>query len=199
MLRKKLLETARELRKWSKPLFSNARLQLHITNEIILRLEVAQETRQLSGDEITLRADLKLRALGLAALERSRRRQASRFTWLKAGDACTKFFHLKMSTRKRRKYIPSLKRQDGTLAWDHEDKEEVLYDYFTNILGTKVQRLKSFDWSRLAMSSVQKIPGLELDRPFTAEEIEAAIKSLLLTRRLGRMGSQTNSTNTAGK
>lgn len=74
VLRKKLAETTRALRQWSKPLFSNAQLQLHIANEVIMHLEMAQDSRQLSEDEATLRADLKLRVLGLAALERSRRR-----------------------------------------------------------------------------------------------------------------------------
>lgn len=55
-----------------------------MANEIIMRLDIAQEGRQLSDDEDTLRAKLKLRVLGLAVLERSRRRQASRFIWLKA-------------------------------------------------------------------------------------------------------------------
>lgn len=39
----------------------------------------------------------------LAVVERSRRKQASRINWLKSGDACTRFFHLKMSARRRRK------------------------------------------------------------------------------------------------
>ena len=60
----------RALKSWSKPLFSKARLQLHIANEVILRLDIAQEDRQLSDAEQTLRKDLKLRALGLAAVER---------------------------------------------------------------------------------------------------------------------------------
>jgi hypothetical protein len=60
VLRKKLAETARALRGWSKPLFSNARLQLHIANEVIFRLDIAQENRQLSNEEMTLRQDLKV-------------------------------------------------------------------------------------------------------------------------------------------
>lgn len=178
ILRKKLRETARALRIWSKSLFSNARLQLHIANEIILCLDIAHETRQLSPEENTLRANLKFRVLGLAALERSRRRQASRFIWLKAGDACTKFFHLRMSTGKRKKYILSLKRQDGTLSWDHQDKEGILHDYFYNIMGSKVLRSRTLDWTRLGMSRLEEIPGLVLDRSFSEFEIGQAVKSL---------------------
>jgi hypothetical protein len=50
-----LIETARALKSWSKPLFSNIRLQLHIVMEVILRLDIAQESRQLSDDEHTLK------------------------------------------------------------------------------------------------------------------------------------------------
>jgi hypothetical protein len=95
-----------------------------------LRLDIAQEDRHLSDEEMQLRHDLKIRVLGLAALERSRRRQASRINYIKAGDACTRFFHLRMAARKRRQYITSLKRQDGTLVWKHEDKQQVMQDYF---------------------------------------------------------------------
>lgn len=41
MLRKKLKETAVALRQWSKPLFNNVRLQLHIAKEVIMHLEIA--------------------------------------------------------------------------------------------------------------------------------------------------------------
>jgi hypothetical protein len=74
ILRKKLSETAKALHAWAKPLFSNARLQLHIAMEVIFRLDKAQEDRQLTADETNLRQDFKIRVLGLAAVERSRRR-----------------------------------------------------------------------------------------------------------------------------
>jgi hypothetical protein len=178
VLRKKLTETARALRAWARPLFSNARLQLHIANEVIFRLDTAQEDRQLSQEELDLRHDLKLRILGLAALERSRRRQASRVNYIKAGDACTRFFHLKMSARKRRKYIASLKKQDGSLVWTHVDKQQVLQDYFQNLMGKKVNRLRTFNWQNLQLQALEQLPGLELDRPFTQAEIEQAVKGL---------------------
>lgn len=78
VLNEKLSAMAKVLKAWSKPLFSKARMQLHIATEIILRLDTTQEDRLLSNDEQRLRKDLKWRALGLAAVERCRRRQASR-------------------------------------------------------------------------------------------------------------------------
>lgn len=51
VLSEKLSATAKALKAWSKPLFSKARMQLHIANEIILRLDMAEEDRLLSDDE----------------------------------------------------------------------------------------------------------------------------------------------------
>jgi hypothetical protein len=65
---------------------------------------LAQENRQLSHDEMQLRKDLKARVLGLAAIERSRRRQSSRVIWLREGDACTRFFHLQMGAEGKSLY-----------------------------------------------------------------------------------------------
>jgi hypothetical protein len=87
----KMGETAKALRKWSNSIISDAKLQLHMALEIILRLDLVQECRQLSEEELHLRKKLKTRVLGLAAVERARKKQASRITNLKLGDANTSF------------------------------------------------------------------------------------------------------------
>jgi hypothetical protein len=83
-----------------------------------------------------------------------------------------------MNARKRRKYIFSLKRPDGSLTWNNEEKEGIIYDYFSGIMGNKVPRTRTFNWDRLALTTVQVTSGLELDRPFTESEIEAVVMSL---------------------
>jgi hypothetical protein len=57
---------------------------------------MAHETRPLSSDECELRRDLKLRLLGLAAIEHARCQQASRMICLK-GDVCTHFSTSKLT------------------------------------------------------------------------------------------------------
>jgi hypothetical protein len=125
-----------------------------MANEVIFRLDTAQEDRQLSEDELQLRRDLKIRILGLAALERSRRRQASRISYIKAGDACTRFFHLRMAARKRRQYIPTLKRLDGSLVWKHEDKQQVVQEYFQKLIGTKECRGHTIRWDNINITQL---------------------------------------------
>jgi hypothetical protein len=63
--------------------------------EVILRLDLAQENRQLSPAESSLGNKPKQRIIGLAVVKRERRRQNSRLTTLKLGDANTRFFSSK--------------------------------------------------------------------------------------------------------
>jgi hypothetical protein len=146
-------------------------LQLHIANEVILLLDIAQETRQLSSEELVLRQDLKIRILGLAALERCKRRQASRINYIRAGDACTRFFHLKMSARRRKQFIPALRGEDGRLLWKHDEMEHIIQQFFHGLIGQKLRRSSTFRWDDLQLGALQQIPGLELERPFTEAEV----------------------------
>lgn len=64
----KLWHLSKALRVWSKKLVGDIQQQLHVTNELILQLDTAQDFRSLSADERELRAKLKSRSLGLAVL-----------------------------------------------------------------------------------------------------------------------------------
>lgn len=75
----------------------------------ILRLDIAEETRTLTEPEHDLRSKLKKRLLGWAAIEKARKKQCSRITYLREGDANTRFFHLKANARKRKKLHPTTK------------------------------------------------------------------------------------------
>ena len=81
-------------------MFSDAKLQLQLATMIVLRLDIVQEHRTLSEREFHLRKLLKLRILGLAAVEKARKRYVSRITWLRAGDAHTAFFQAKINSRR---------------------------------------------------------------------------------------------------
>lgn len=142
VLHNRLSGTTRLLRSW-------------MANDIILRLDIAQESRALTLQELDLRKELKTRVLGWAAVERSRRRQSSRLIQIKEGDACTNFFHQKASSTRQRNLIAYLKTDVGSIIWNHSEKEETLAKYFTEILGCKIQREASLDWDSLELSMVQ--------------------------------------------
>ena len=170
----KLKTTALSLRSWSRGLFSNCKLQLSMALEVILQLDVAQDSRPLSTEERALRAGLKRRILGLVALERSRKRQASRINYLRDGDANTKFFHLRINSRKRKNHIQRLKHNDGWLT-THEDKENVILEHFSKTLGRPPLRQLDFNWMVVDPST----HALEdLDLPFSELEIKEAIDDM---------------------
>jgi hypothetical protein len=144
VLNHKLCCTAKSLHAWSKGLFSDAKLQLIMALDVILQLDIAQDFRTLTTAERNLRADLEKRVMGLAVLERSRKRQASRITYLREGDTNTKLFHLRVNPRRRKNHIQRLKCGNGW-ASSHEAKELLVSDHFANILG----RPLDFNWAAI--------------------------------------------------
>jgi hypothetical protein len=101
-LHTKLARTTTTLKKWYKNLQKEARLQEDIANEVIFQLVLAQEDRELSGDERLLRQFLKVGLLGIASIDRMKWRQRARIIWIKSGDANTRFFHLRANGRRRK-------------------------------------------------------------------------------------------------
>ena len=90
----KLRAVANALKSWAATKVGSVRLQLAMARVVISELDVAQESRDLSPVELSLRADLKAMTLGLASLQRTIARQKSRCRFLSEGDANTRFFHL---------------------------------------------------------------------------------------------------------
>lgn len=104
------------------------KLAAAICREVISQLDRAQEDRQLSDDELQLKKLLKARVLGLAAIEKSRAKQKSRLTWIRKGDANTKFFHI-MANVRQKNYIHMLESDEGMIT-DQNAKHQVIFDFF---------------------------------------------------------------------
>ena len=58
ILHNRLMNTANSLQNWSKSLFSGARIQLFMANEIILRLGGAEESRPLTSQVVNQNREL---------------------------------------------------------------------------------------------------------------------------------------------
>ena len=170
----KMKLTARKLRAWSKGLFSDHKLQFIMALDVILQLDIAQDHRPLSDEEMSLRAGLKRRVLGLAVLERTRKRQASRITYLKEGDANTKFFHIRVNSRRRKNNIHRLRKNDGWVS-SHEDKASLIFEHFSHAMGPPHTRTLDLDWGAIN-PSVGNLEDLAL--PFSIDEIEHAIEEM---------------------
>ena len=92
--------------------------------------------------------NLKRRVLGLAVIERARKKQASRVMNLKLGDTNSKFFHRRINDRRRNNHIQRLKKGQGW-AFKHEDKEKVIRDHFAAVMGRPLERTLDLNWDSL--------------------------------------------------
>ena len=89
----KLRATTKKVQSWRDRWIENVKLQISIALDILRRLDMAMDERQLSQEEYNLRWILKQKLLGHCSLERSIARQRSRLSYLHEGDANTSFSH----------------------------------------------------------------------------------------------------------
>jgi hypothetical protein len=73
-----------------------------------------------------------------------------RVHYLKDDDANTKFFHMQACLRKKRNFISKLE-DDGRIVTNHEQMQEVLDGFFSNLLGSEVRDLLLLIWQSLSV------------------------------------------------
>lgn len=94
MLDQRIRATTLLLRRWSAAKIGSIAMQLAMSREVILVLEIVQESRSLMDWELNLCKTLKIRVLGLSSFLRTIVHQRARIRFLAEGDANTKFYHL---------------------------------------------------------------------------------------------------------
>jgi hypothetical protein len=157
-----------------------------MAKEIIHRLEIARDSRDLSNREEWLRKKLKLHLLGLASLERTIARLRSRILYLKEEDANTSFFTIKpVSERKRILLLSCIQKSQISMAISQEEKQAAVLKFYEKTLGTAESRPLTLNLSEIGM---QEHDLASLDNPFTEEELWAAVKDLPLDKAPGPDG-----------
>lgn len=156
----------RELQRWSSTRIGDVKAQLLLARELVLRLDVALERRQLSEDEANL--------LGLSSMERTMARQRSRVRQLREGDANTAYFHMIARGRKRRKYISALA-VDGHTVTMHADMERAISNHFTSVFGAAAAGGNGLSFPNLGLVPIDLA---EQEEGIGADEVWAAIKSM---------------------
>ncbi|KAE8795280.1 hypothetical protein D1007_30019 [Hordeum vulgare] len=168
----KLRAVARALSVWSRAKVGNVQLQLLTAQELILRLECAQDERALTAHESATRLNLKSRCLGLAVLLRIKQRQRVKVSWLKDILSSSKILFIKANSRARKSTIHSLLGPLGTILSDQESILHAIGEHFTAVVGTSTETSKSFCWDFLQITPENL---QDLEHGFSLEEIKNAI------------------------
>jgi hypothetical protein len=136
-----------------------------------LQLDQTQEQRPLDDDELHVCRVAKEKILALTVVRKIRLRQRSRPTWIRAGEANTKLFHLRANGWGWKNYLPSLQLRGRTIT-AQEDKAEALKAFCTDQFRTPQPRECTLNWATL---QTPRHELAELDRDITKQEIKAAV------------------------
>lgn len=172
----KLKNTAYALCRWSAWNIANIREQIMLPKEIILRLDMAMDIRNLSSQERWLRADLKKKLLGLHSLQRTIARKKSRISMINEGDANPIFFHRQAARRRKNNLIFKLKRGD-MVGSDQVGMDDVAFEHFNHVLGTPAEHLSSINLGALRLPP-PPARLQELEANLMEEQIWEAIRGL---------------------
>ncbi|XP_020258606.1 uncharacterized protein LOC109835017 [Asparagus officinalis] len=147
---------------------SNLSSQIHALN-------ICEESRNLSPQEIQLRSDMKDQILSLAKAEEIKWKQRSRIQWLKEGDNNSAFFHKVASYHRRKKFVPHLLINDSIISSDSAIKDS-FFSFFSNLFGQAPASRLSPNWSTLYPNENFDLSSLDL--PFSPQEITEAVFDL---------------------
>ncbi|GLT40913.1 hypothetical protein SLA2020_150100 [Shorea laevis] len=172
--KEKLKDTKRALKEWSKTVVSETDLIIKKCKDSIAAIDLKGETTDLNDEDVQLRRSNFLELWKQQKVKESMWRQKARITWIKDGDANTRFFHRSVNGRRRRNDIVSLQVGDQHMDQVQEIKEGVA-DYFENLFTEE-------RWQRPHLDGIdfKKISAEDnslLLAPFNEEEVKRAVWS----------------------
>ncbi|GAU33009.1 hypothetical protein TSUD_358760 [Trifolium subterraneum] len=135
-------------------------------------LDTCKEGRGLDVVEEAELLSLPVDILALSKLQVSMYWQQSRVTWLREGDANSKFFHGVLSSRRHANSIGALLHEGRTVDTVSEVRH-IVYQHYSNHFRKQLYHRP--DISRLEFRSLSLLHGAELTKPFLLEEIKAAV------------------------
>ena len=114
-------------------------------------------------------------------------KQRAKIKGVKFGDENTKFFHTKASINHRHNKIAMLLNKDQVEVTDHDGKAAILWEAFKNRLGQSNGHSMHFDLNDLYENIVDPQIFIDLEKPFSHEEIEDVVNNLLAENPQGQM------------
>ncbi|KAM0899425.1 hypothetical protein ACQ4PT_021294 [Festuca glaucescens] len=111
-------------------------------------------------------------------------KQRSRVSWLRAGEANTRFFHLKANGRRRKNFMHALHHAGGT-ATEQQHKQQLIHSHFSALFSAADEARMELNWAELGLPVADLA---ELDAAFSEEEIHASLLEMPSDKALGPDG-----------
>jgi len=166
----KLLKLA--LKDWHQRHAQNLSARISSLKKNIASLDLKGESDVLSDGEILALHGLSEELFSLSRVNSSICWQQSRAQWLKEGDANSKFFHRIMSSRRSRNAIPFFL-VTGALVEGVENVRNAVFTHFRAQFQPTLNHRPSMEG--LDFCTLPYHEGASLVRPFTMEEVKAAV------------------------
>ncbi|GKV05619.1 hypothetical protein SLEP1_g17606 [Rubroshorea leprosula] len=172
-IKEKLKLIKEALRKWSKDFAPEIDNKINTATTEIAQIDLKGEAVQLSEEEIKKRREAFLALWDSIKHRESMLQQKSRKTWLRLGDANTRFFHNCVKGRWRRSEINSVQVNGAQIAEARQMKEEIS-SFFEQLYKEEKQERPRLDG--VVFQQISQDDNEILIAPFSEEEIKEAIR-----------------------
>nr|XP_033510991.1 uncharacterized protein LOC117275774 [Nicotiana tomentosiformis] len=174
---KKLKLLKKDIKKWNKEVFGRVedrkKKALGRLEELDHQQCGVQGVAELKAEKESIYKELE----EIAKAEETSWRQKSRCLWVKRGDKNTKFFHKMANANKRFNTVEKLQIGGRLLEGGHVIRNHILAFYEDHFSEKERWRL---DWEMEEIAKLTEEEKNWLQRPFSIEEVEAAVKQLEL-------------------
>ena len=157
--------------------------QIQEKKEIISKLQEEPQSNEIIENIKALNGKIDVLELQEEMMWLPRSRQ----NWITEGDRNIGFFHQKAMFQERRNTIQGIMSEDGYIVHDQEDIETVFVDYFQKLFkSSSPQNLNAVLGT--VQERVTKTMNKQLLRPYTGDEVYAALKQMHPTKAAGPDG-----------
>lgn len=174
-----------KLKEWNTTNFGDlAKRKTELLNQLTI-LDVLQEQRNLTDDELIQKANITLDFEEISKYEESSWRQKSRILWLKQGDKNTKFFHKMANAHRRFNTIDKLEINVIEITEPVEINGEII-SFCKQLYSETEAWMPNFTLQNFASITDEEQSWLE--RPFEEQEVLHSLKLCAIDKAPGPDG-----------
>ncbi|XP_077228445.1 uncharacterized protein LOC143861405 [Tasmannia lanceolata] len=177
ILVQKLREAKFNIKEWNANVFGRIDIEAPILRQNLETTQIALATNP-ANTNLRMEANLaKLNYSAIAQKEEALYRQKSRIQWLNLGDSNTKFFHSALKSRRNQNSIQGLQDVDGEITTDQSKIFDILVEFFQSLLNSQTNSVTPNDQIPNPRYKLSSEESSHLSKPFSSEEIKAAVFS----------------------